>query len=66
MSNELNRAWINQPSANQMFHALHGVNVLAQHERDNTVRIYFLSVNIASQQINRNAISEGWVSVGQS
>ncbi len=60
MNNELRRMWINQPSTLQEFHYLHGTNVLAKHEYGDTMRIYFLSGNVISQQISRSTLSEGW------
>ena len=47
---ELHRRWINQPSSSQPLHHLHGTNVLAEHEYDDTYRIYFLSGPAISQQ----------------
>jgi hypothetical protein len=54
------RKWVNQPSTLQPYHALHGTNVLAVHERDGTDRIYFLSGDVISQEIDPMALSEGW------
>lgn len=54
------RAWINQPSTAQKFHHLHAVNVLAYCEYGDTMRIYFLSGDIISQQIPKSALSLGW------
>lgn len=63
MSNQLLRMWINQPSSLQPLHALHGVNVLAhlENEHDKTMRIYFLSGNVTSQDAPRDALSKGWM-----
>lgn len=55
------RMWVNQPSALQQYHALHGTNVLAVREDAATCRIYFLSGPIVSQQIDPLALSEGWI-----
>jgi hypothetical protein len=60
MTKFLSRMWINQPSTLQPLHALHGTNVLAQHEYDDTMLIYFLSGDKTSQQVFRNVLSEGW------
>lgn len=56
----IKRMWINQPSAHQALHKLHGVNVLALLEAPSTYRIYFLSGNIVSQRVPALALSEGW------
>ena len=56
----LTRMWINQPSALQPLHALHGTNVLAYPETPTTTRIYFLSGNSISQQASPLCLSEGW------
>ena len=61
MSKELTRMWIDQPSMSQPFHHLNGTNVLAQHEYDDTMRIYFLEGDVVSQQIPRLALSKGWL-----
>ena len=58
--NELSRMWINQSTTLHEFHALHGTNVLACHEYGDTMRIYFLSGEVVSQQISRKALSSGW------
>ena len=55
------RAWINQPSAHQIAHALHGTNVLAMHEYDDVYRVYFLSGVIVSQTIPGRCLARGWV-----
>jgi hypothetical protein len=60
MAKELTRMWINQPSTLQELHALNGTNVLAIHEYDNTMRIYFLSGDRISQQVNKMVLSNGW------
>lgn len=60
MTKAIKRMWINQPSTLQPHHALHGTNVLAQHEYDDTIRIYFLSGDKVSQQVSKLALSEGW------
>jgi hypothetical protein len=60
MAKGFKRMWINQPSGLQTFHALHGTNVLAEHEYDDTMRIYFLSGDVISQQVFKSALSEGW------
>ena len=61
MAKDLKRMWINQPSTLQALHALHGTNVLAIPEYDDTVRIYFLSGNTISQQVSKNVLSDGWL-----
>lgn len=60
MNNFPVRMWINQPSTLQPLHHLHGINVLAVHEYDDTYRIYFLSGPIVSQQVFASALSPGW------
>lgn len=65
MPKELTRMWINQPSTLQALHALNGTNVLAYHEYNNTMRIYFLSGNIVSQQCSILALSKGWLDNGK-
>jgi hypothetical protein len=54
------RMWINQPSTSQPLHHLHGTNVLALRENDDTCRIYFLSGDVISQQAPRLSLSSGW------
>jgi len=54
------RMWINQPSTLQPHHALHGTNVLAVHEYDDTFCIFFLSGEVVSQQVFRSVLSPGW------
>lgn len=61
MKVDIQRCWINQPSANQPLHHLHGTNVLAYREGESTYRVYFLSGPVISQQVPVNAISKGWV-----
>lgn len=61
---ELTRMWINQPSDQQPHHALHGMNVLVTHEPDGTPRVYFLSGEVVSMQMDRLALSEGWRAEG--
>lgn len=60
MANALTRMWIDQPSTLQPHHALHGTNVLAEHEFGDTMRIYFLSGAVSNQQISKMALSAGW------
>lgn len=60
------RMWIDQPSSLQPHHKLHGTNVLAHPEYDGpTVRVYFLTGNVVSQQVLKNALSHGWVNGGE-
>lgn len=54
------RMWINQPSTLQRLHSLHGTNVLALHEYENTYRIYFLTGPVISMQCLGNCLSWGW------
>lgn len=54
------RMWINQPSSLQIYHPLHGTNVLAYREYDDTYRVYFLSGPVISQQVTGDALSKGW------
>lgn len=60
MATGLTRMWINQPSSLQPHHDLHGTNVLALHEYDNTYRVYFLSGDTISQQMFSTSLSKGW------
>lgn len=57
----MNRMWINQPSSLQLLHRLHATNVLAVPDTPGAYRVYFLSGDVISQQVPRNALSEGWV-----
>ena len=54
----LQRKWINQPSTLQPHHELHGVNVLYD---EKSKRIYFLSGDVISQNIDPLALSDGWL-----
>lgn len=54
------RMWINQPSTLQPMHHLHGTNVLAIPDTDSTMRIFFLSGGVVSQQAPISALSPGW------
>lgn len=56
----MKRMWINQPSTLQPLHKLHGTNVLAQSDTDDTYRVYFLSGDVMSQQVPKNTLSDGW------
>lgn len=56
----LARMWINQPSTLQPLHSLHGTNVLAHPDTDACYRVYFLSGDVVSQQVPREALSLGW------
>ena len=56
----IKRMWINQPSTLQPLHHLHGTNVLAHHEYDNTWKVYFLSGDVVSMQVQSICLSEGW------
>lgn len=57
---KIERMWINQPSTLQTLHHLHGTNVLACHEYDDTWRVYFLNGNLISMQVSFLWLSEGW------
>jgi hypothetical protein len=54
------RMWVNQPSTHQMYHKLDGQNVLAVTYADGSVRIWFLSGPVISQEIHASALSNGW------
>lgn len=54
------RMWINQPSTLQPLHHLHGTNVLAVHEYDDTWSIFFLSGDAVSMQASLLWLSDGW------
>lgn len=56
----MTRMWINQPSALQPLHKMHGVRVLACPDTDTTMRAYLLSGNVVSMQVPRGALSAGW------
>lgn len=56
----LQRMWVNQPSTLQQHNDLHGTNVLAYREYDDTWRVYFLSGDVVSQQMLGQALSPGW------
>lgn len=59
----LKRCWINQPSTIQRWHDLHGTNVLVDYSENlhsNAVTVYFLSGNIISQRVTKEALSENW------
>lgn len=58
---EIKRMWIDQPSTLQDYHKLNGTNVLAYHEYGNTMRVYFLSGDVISQQMPILALSNGWL-----
>lgn len=57
---DLTRMWINQPSSLQPLHHLHATNVLAQPDTGRTARVWFLSGDVVSQQVPREALSPGW------
>ena len=61
-STTMKRMWINQPSTLQSLHHLHGVRVLACPDTDRVDRAYFLSGDVVSMQVPREALSEGWPS----
>lgn len=54
------RMWINQPSALQALHALHGTNVIATNDGERTMRVYFLNGAIESQQVPGESLAIGW------
>lgn len=56
----MQRMWINQPSIYQQHHRLHGTPVLAVHDYDNCWRVYFLSGDVISMQMDKSALSNGW------
>lgn len=58
--NKIERMWINQPSTLQPLHHLHGTNVLASHEYDDTWQVYFLSGGVISMQVLSLCLSKGW------
>lgn len=58
----LHRMWINQPSIEDPLNALHGTNVLAQHEYDDTWCIYFLTGETINQQALVSWLGDGWLS----
>lgn len=62
----MRRMWINQPSTLQPLHRMHGVNVLAVEEYKGTMRVYFLSGDVVSQQVFTRCLSPGWRIAGRS
>lgn len=56
----IRRMWVNQPSMLQPLHDMHGVNVLAYPEYDDTFRCFHLSGECVSFQALRSCLSEGW------
>jgi hypothetical protein len=59
------RAWINQPSTAQPDHHLHGFNVLvdaSESQFSASVKVYFLSGSVVSQECLRLSLSLGWKS----
>lgn len=58
---KLERMWVNQPSTLQPRHELHGTNVLAHREYGDTWRMYFLSGDVISSQVDIQALSPGWL-----
>ena len=63
----MKRMWINQPSTIQLYHELHGINVLVSLiPYDATkVIVYFLSGPITSQIIPKETLSDRWVDDNQ-
>mgnify|MGYP000160835448 CR=1 FL=1 len=57
---KIKRMWINQPSSLQPLRHLHGVNVLAYLEYDDTYCAYFLSGDTVCMTIPGLCLSEGW------
>ena len=63
----LTRMTIDQPSASQRWHALHGTRVLVNLKstlHSNAVTIWFLEGSIISQNISRDALVTGWRPIG--
>ena len=56
----MQRMWINQLSTLQPLYHLHGTNVLAVHEYDDTWCVYFLSGDVISMQVSSLCLSRGW------
>ena len=54
------RVWINMPSIYDQYHEHHGKNVLAMHEYDHIWRVFFLSGDLVSMQVEAIALSPGW------
>lgn len=54
------RMWINQPSKLQPLHEYHGVNVLAEQNKEFPT-VYLTEGNIVSMVIHRLALSSGWI-----
>lgn len=60
----MKRMWINQPSTLQPLHHLHGTNVLAEVEKDGTLRVWFLSGDVIDMQVPRGTLGFGWAPKG--
>src|SRR5690606_36953137 len=60
-TSEVKRMWIDQPSALQPLHNLHGTKVSAVREDESAYRDYFLSGPVISQRVHSNALSNGWI-----
>jgi hypothetical protein len=59
----LERMWINQPSTFQPHHSQHGVCVLADIDDqtfEHSVRVYYLSGSVVSEQVPKLELSLGW------
>lgn len=57
MKRTLLRKWVNQPSISCPYHNLHRTNVLFDPDED---RIWFLSGDAVSQQIDPSILENGW------
>jgi hypothetical protein len=51
------RAWVNQPSASQPLHHMHGTFCIAVHDRPGNVRLYFTEGPIHSMDANPMCIT---------
>lgn len=58
MTQQIYRAWINQPSTLQPLHALHGQCCIVEDHGDESVRLWFTQGTVHSMEALRNCVSE--------
>lgn len=54
------RAWINQPSASQPLHSMHGVRVIALPAQDGYCTVYPVDGDTVSLRASTSCLSDGW------
>jgi hypothetical protein len=54
------RAWINQPSASQPLHSMHGVRVIALPAQDGYCTVYPVDGDTVSLRASTLCLSDGW------